>query len=93
LGARETLLSPIKTTLIFKNGQSIERNHGEADTLIMGGDWYDNRYQIHVQTNHYSLMGLEMLNKGFDRITLSYLLICGGQKDFEGVQFTYSERD
>jgi DNA repair exonuclease SbcCD nuclease subunit len=39
-----------------------------ADTIVLGGDWHDNRFSLNVSTMDYSLRGLERLSEEFDNV-------------------------
>lgn len=39
-----------------------------AETLIFGGDWFDNRHSIHLATLHASGIGIDRINSAFKKI-------------------------
>lgn len=38
-----------------------------CETFIFGGDWFDNRHSIHLQTMNSALNGLQKINDGFQQ--------------------------
>ena len=69
---------------------AIDRGHSfGADTLIFGGDWFDNRYSIQLSTMHYSLQGIEKIKpfKNIYWIVGNHDLYHREKRDISSIEF------
>lgn len=61
-----------------------------ADTVLMLGDWHDNRHAIGVATMQHSLAGLKALDAAFDRILFlpgNHDLLYRERRDVASIEF------
>ncbi len=62
-----------------------------AETMIMTGDWHDNRHSLHVSTMNYSLEGMKLLNDAFKVYWLpgNHDLFYRDKRDVSSVEFAH----
>jgi len=61
-----------------------------AETMIFGGDWHDQRHQLHISTMHASLEGLDKLNFAFKKNYLilgNHDLLKRESREFRSIEF------
>lgn len=62
-----------------------------CETCIMMGDWHDNRNSLQISTMDYSMLGMEMLNEGFEKVFWipgNHDLLYRDKRDVSSVSFS-----
>lgn len=67
-----------------------------AETLVYGGDWHDCRHALGVSTIHYSLQGLDIVNKAFNNIFFlpgNHDLLYRDRRDVASIEFAKYQKN